>query len=130
MSVETGLAASPPTEKEAATQHPACSRNARRKTGKGFNSQAVDMTQDLPGMSNSASSPKIPGPAGVHHPQISIGRTDHIKRPREISPLSPTVAPAVLHERQVFREVVTEAKHFVATLLPFTPLRNWHDASV
>lgn len=62
------------------------------------------MTQDLPQASNSASSFKVPGPAGMHYPQIGIWRADHTKRHPEMSPLSPTVAPAVLHERQFVRD--------------------------
>src|ERR1700730_9201987 len=73
---------------------------------------------------------KMPGPAGMHHPQIGVWRTDHIKRHPKVSPLSPTVAPAVLHKRQLFRKVVTEAKHFVASLLTFARFRKWHDARV
>src|ERR1700675_4748501 len=73
---------------------------------------------------------EIPGPAGMHHPQIGVWRTDHIKRHPKVSPLSPTVAPVVLHKRQLFRKVVTEAKHFVAALLLFAWSRKWHDARV
>jgi len=62
------------------------------------------MTQDLPQASNRASSFKVPGPACMHDPQIGIWRADHTKRHPEISPLSPTVAPAVLHERQFLRD--------------------------
>src|SRR6266481_5118882 len=66
----------------------------------------------------------------MHDPQIGIWRTDHLKRHPEISPLSPTVAQTVLHERQLSREVVTETKHFVAALLLFARFRNWHHARV
>jgi hypothetical protein len=62
------------------------------------------MTQDLPQASNSGSSFKVPGPACMHYPQIGIGRADHTKRHPEQSPLPPTVAPAVLHERQFVRD--------------------------
>src|ERR1700730_18423790 len=86
------------------------------------------MTQNLPLVSNGTSN--LPGTAGMHHPQVGVWRSDHIKRHPEISPLSPTVTPTVLHQHQLFREVVTETKHFVATLLPFMRLRNWHDARI
>src|SRR5258708_18673019 len=90
----------------------------------------VKRNPDLPRLSKSASALKAPGTAGMHHPQISVRRTDHFKRHPEISPLSPTVAPTVLHQRQLLREVVTETKDFVAPLSPFARFRNLHDARI
>ena len=74
--------------------------------------------------------PSLPRPARVHHPEIRVRRLDHAKRHPEITSLSPTVAPAVLHKSQLFRQVVAETKHFVAALLLFARFRNRHDAGV
>src|SRR5258707_3792074 len=66
----------------------------------------------------------------MHHPQIGVPCIDHVKRHPEITPLSPSVAPAVLQERQLFREIVAQTEHFVAASWLFARLRRRHNASV
>src|ERR1035437_2425278 len=72
----------------------------------------------------------LPRPVSMHHPQIGARRFDHVKRHPEISPLSPTVAPTVLDKSELFRLVVAQAEHFMATLLLFARFRNRHNAGI
>src|ERR1700722_9490795 len=69
-------------------------------------------------------------PAGRPHPQIGVRRCNNLKRHPEISPLSPAIAPTVLHQRKLLRKIVTQAKYFMAALLRLARLGNRHDPAV
>src|SRR5712692_6201955 len=66
----------------------------------------------------------------MHHPQIGVPCIDHVKRHPEITPLSPSFAPTVLRERQLFRKIVAQTDYLVAAVRLFARFRRRHNASV
>src|SRR5713226_5868176 len=106
------------------------SRDCRQWLSLKFKLSHYHTTQDLLPVSNSASSVKVPRSAGVHHPQIGVRCFYHVKGHPKVAVLSPTVAPTVLQERQLFRKIVAQADYLVAASWLFARFRRRHNASV
>src|SRR5271157_3033016 len=104
-----------------------------RETTRGFDrplSNKICATKYAPHGSARIATQSLPGAAGMYHPKITVPRADNLKRHPEVTPLSPGVTPAVLHERQLFWQIVAKTEDLVAALRCLTRLGNRHDSGV